>query len=351
MRIWWLALTVVVASAACAACGDDEDIPDFGPAPVRSPHATGGPADAATSLNPRLLRRFRPLPEPPAGTDAVVALGKQLFYDPRLSKHGDVACNTCHPLAEFGADHATTSRGNEGQRGPRNAPTVLNAGLQAAQFWDGRAASLTEQVRGPLFNPVEMALAGPDQLVAALAKAGYRPVFAAAFPGDRDAMSFDHAALALASFERTLLTPARWDQFLDGDAGALTAPEIAGAKLFADIGCVQCHTGTLVGGSMFQKVGVAEVWPDQDDQGRYQVTHLDADRMVFKVPSLRNVTRTAPYFHDGRAKELPDAIRMMGRYQVGVELTDDEIVSIARWLATLESPLPATVTTPPALPR
>jgi cytochrome c peroxidase len=348
VRSTYLALGLAVAAlAAFAGCGDEEDIPDFGPPPAHTAHT----APAANTLNPRLLRRFQPLPEPPVSNPLVVELGKQLFYEPRLSRHGDVSCNTCHPLSEFGVDHAPTSRGNEGQLGARNTPTVLNAGLQVAQFWDGRATSLTDQVTGPLYNSVEMGLAGPDQVVTVLGKAGYRASFAAAFPDDREPLTFDRFAFALASFERTLLTPSRWDRYLAGDTSALTPDEVAGAKLFADTGCVQCHTGTLVGGAMFQHVGVAEPWPNQADQGRYDVTRLDTDRMVFKVPSLRNVTRTAPYFHDGRAKELPDAIRMMGRYQVGVELTDDEIVSIARWLATLESPLPATVTTPPALPR
>jgi len=179
-----------------------------------------------------------------------------------------------------------------------------------------------------------MAMLSPPEVTAVLrAIPGYAPAFAAAFPAQ--VVDFDHAIRAIAAFERTLSTPGRWDRYLAGDATALTPGELDGLKVFADVGCVQCHTGELVGGSMFQKVGLIEPWPNQQDQGRFEVTHLAADRMVFKVPSLRNVAITAPYFHDGSVDDLPTAVREMGEHQLGVDLSDAEIASIVQWLGSL----------------
>lgn len=341
------AAVLAAAALLVAACkGDDDSDPDLDTLPARTTHA------ARVDINPRLLRRFRPLPPAPTEDLAVVELGKMLFFEPRLSRHGDVSCNGCHPLERFGCDGEARSIGTDGQRGKRNAPTVLNASLQIAQFWDGRASSLTEQLSGPMFDSTEMAMLGPDDLVATLTSIdGYRRAFAHAFPADSPAVSFDHVATAITAFERTLLTPSRWDRFLDGDTHALTPEELAGAKLFADVGCVSCHTGALVGGSMFQRAGMAIAWPNQTDQGRFDVTHEESDRMVFKVPTLRNVTRTGPYFHDASEATLPGAIRAMAKYQLGEDLSDAEVASIARWLATLESDLPPGARGAPVLPQ
>jgi cytochrome c peroxidase len=343
------------ALAVTVGCGTSEaKTPDLGapPAPATTP-PTAGPSD--TDLNPRLLRRFRPLREGVDPSDTVetgmVVLGKALFFDKRLSRAGDVSCNSCHPLDQSGADQRTTSTGDQGKTGTRNAPTVLNAAWHVAQFWDGRAADIEEQAKGPILNPAEMAMRGPDQVTAVLRSIpGYGPLFATAFPDDKGLISFDNAARAIGAFERTLATPSRWDEFLKGKHDALTPAEIEGIKLFADIGCVQCHTGELVGGSMFQKVGVASPWPNQKDQGRYAVTKQAADRMVFKVPSLRNVAETAPYFHDGSVKELGDAVRMMAVHQLGMELTDEETASIVTWLGSLTGTTPPEAQTPPELP-
>ena len=266
-----------------------------------------------------------------------IELGKQLFFDTRLSRRHDTACVTCHPLDRGGA--VPQPRG-------RNTPSVYNAARQVAQFWDGRASSLEEQAKGPLTSPDEMDLT-PAEVVATLrAVPGYVTAFARAFPGAP--LDFEHVTSALAAYERTLVTPSRWDRYLSGDRRALTPEELNGARVFADVGCVTCHTGELVGGSMFQRVGVHTPWPNQSDQGRYEVTHVAADRMMFKVPSLRNVTQTAPYFHDGSAGSLREAVRVMARHQLGFELEPIEVTAIVTWLGALTGELPDI--TPPALP-
>jgi cytochrome c peroxidase len=322
-----LPLVMMCALVGCGGPQDQDEI-ELGPAP-----AAPSPVVKAADVNPRLLRRFRPLRQAPPPSPTIV-LGKALFFDPRLSRHDDTSCNSCHALDHGGVDRRATSVGDEGHVGSRNAPTVYNAAWHVAQFWDGRAGDLEEQAKGPILNPNEMAMLSPVEVGERLrAVPEYVAMFAAAFPGEP--IDFDHVARAIAAFEQTLATPARWDRFLDGDTAALTAAEIDGLKLFADVGCIQCHTGELVGGSMFQKVGLVEPWPDQRDLGRYAVTHLEADRMVFKVPSLRNVAITAPYFHDGSVASLADAVRAMGHHQLGIELTDAEVSAITTWLGTL----------------
>jgi cytochrome c peroxidase len=330
-------MCMVVLVVACGETTTSE--PDLGPPPAPTS------SSAEPALNPRLVRRFRPLRQP-AGLDAAqVELGKTLFFDPRLSKHENTSCSSCHPLDRAGADARPTSIGTDGNPGRRNAPPIVNAARLVAQFWDGRASNLEEQAKSPLTNPDEMGMT-EGEVLARLRELGYAPIFERAFPGAP--MDMAHVARALAAFERTLVLPGRWDRYLEGERDALTAREIQGMKLFADIGCVQCHTGELVGGSMFQKVGVSEPWPNQKDLGRYEVTHQDADRMVFKVPSLRNITMTAPYFHDGSATTLQDAIRQMARYQLGTELTRSETASIIAWFGSLTSDIPRI--DPPTLP-
>lgn len=342
-------LGVVVVVAACGSAGGE--IPDFGTPPqqsVKKPAPSREP-----KLNPRLLRRFRAIEtvdETEASTVARIALGKQLFFDRRLSRDGDLSCSSCHALDRGGVDGRPTSIGAEGAHGKRNAPTVLNAANQASMFWDGRAADLEEQARGPLLAKGEMAN-DPTRVTRTLQSIpGYVQQFGVAFPDDKSPVDFGHAAKAIAAFEQTLVTPSRWDRYLGGDTKALEADELEGMKVFADVGCVQCHTGDLIGGRMFQRAGLVVPWPNQQDQGRYEVTHLASDRMVFKVPSLRNVTLTGPYFHDGSVADLDQAIRLMGTHQLGVELTDPEVKAIHRWLATLEGKLSPEVSRPPVLP-
>lgn len=258
-----------------------------------------------------------------------------------------MSCHSCHQLERGGADASPTSIGVDGKKGTRNAPTVYNAAWHVAQFWDGRERDVEDQAAIPILDPDEMAMRSRAHVTAVLRSIpGYQARFAAAFgPGTVD---FAHATRAIAAYERTLRTPARWDAYLGGDRTALTPAELEGLKVFSDIGCIQCHTGELLGGSMFKKVGIERPWPNQADPGRYRITHLDADRMVFKVPSLRNVTATAPYFHDGSVPDLATAVKMMARHQLGVELSDAEAASIVSWLGTLTGEPPSTVE--PVLP-
>jgi cytochrome c peroxidase len=326
----WRLIVVAALLSGGVGCGDAEGVPFLGPSPPPSP-ATIAHAD----LNPRMLRRFRSLRAPTIENSDQVALGKMLYFDPRLSRNHDISCNTCHPLDRHGTEDRATSIGSSGKPGKRNAPTVLNAATQIAQFWDGRAVDLETQAKSPILDANEMGMGEPHLVSLKLQRVpGYVAAFGRAFPGEP--INLDHVARAIAAFERTLVTPSRWDRFLEGDPNAISRNERNGLKLFADIGCVQCHTGELVGGSMFQKVGIVEAWPNQTDLGRYGVTHVETDQMVFKVPTLRNVTQTAPYFHDGSVAKLSTAIQMMGKYQLGVELTAEEVASIEVWLKALD---------------
>jgi cytochrome c peroxidase len=338
-------MRLVFLLCVMAACGD---------ASAREPQLELDPhpaeATPASRVNPRLLRRFKPL-QRTQDTDDAVELGKQLFFDPRLSSDGTVSCSSCHVLSQGGVDGKAVSVGVGGRRGRRNSPTVYNAVRQTSQFWDGRAPDLIAQARGPLLAHEEMAMGQPAQVTRVLRDIpGYAPRFASAFPDHPYAVDFEHAVEAIAAFETTLITPSRWDRFLDGDATALTFEEIEGLRVFGDLGCVQCHTGELVGGRMYQTVGAAVPWPNQRDQGRFEITNQPADRMLFKVPSLRNVRLTAPYFHDGSVADLGEAIRMMGLHQLGLEMNDREVAAITTWLDTLTGDPASRDIPPPALP-
>lgn len=270
-----------------------------------------------------------------------VALGRVLYFENRISKAHDVSCNTCHGLDKYGVDGTPTSTGNKGQKGGRNAPTVYNAALHVAQFWDGRAADVEAQAKGPVLNPIEMAAPNEEYVVTVLKSIpDYGPMFAAAFPGDPDPITYDHMATAIGAFERTLLTPSRFDAYVGGDDGALTDAEKAGLGTFVQSGCTACHAGALVGGKDYRKIGLVEAYATIDI-GRQEVTKDPNDAMVFKVPSLRNVEKTAPYFHDGSVADLPTAVRLMGKHQLGKQLTDEEVASIVTFLGALTGPLPA----------
>jgi cytochrome c peroxidase len=302
-------------------------------------------------LNPRLLRRFAPLPEAPEQSNSeLVRLGRILYFEPLLSRNGKISCNSCHPLDHYGTTRSRFSLGVDGKPGRRNAPTVYNAAGHFRQFWDGRAADLVGQAIGPLVNPAEMGMdaAGIKRVLEDIP--GYRNLFAQAFPKEAEPVNIQNVAIAVAQFERGLITPARWDRYLAGDTQALTPAEKEGAKLFANLGCMVCHTGAYVGGTMFEKLGVFVPWPNQSDHGRSDLTHNPADDMVFKVPSLRNVAQTAPYFHDGSVDSLDAAVRTMARHQLGVDLTEEEAVSIATWLGSLTGEIPREYITPPRLP-
>jgi len=300
---------------------------------------------------------FAPLPDAmPAPADnqttpAKVRLGKMLFFDPRLSKSDTISCNSCHDLATGGVDNLPTSMGHLAQFGPRNAPTVLNAGLQTAQFWDGRAATLEDQAKGPILNPVEMAMPDVPMVLSRLSTIpGYVDLFKQAFPGEKDPVNYDNVAKAIAAFERTLLTPSRFDQFLRGKSDALSPEEKQGLSLVMQKGCVACHNGVGAGGGMYQKFGLQGRYEYSDDKGRYNVTKKEEDMYFFKVPMWRNITRTAPYFHDGSVWDLKEAIRIMGRLQLGAELSDKEVDLIAAFLHSLEGQIPDEALKLPNLP-
>jgi cytochrome c peroxidase len=309
------------------------------------------PALAEQDLLSRAKQLFDPIPdEPPAlednpATPEKVELGKMLFFEPRLSASHTISCNSCHNLGLGGADGASTSVGHRWQVGGRNAPTVLNAGFNLAQFWDGRAKDLEEQAGGPIVNPIEMASneVGVVDLLKTIPT--YVKQFADAFPGDADPVSLHNAQKAIALFEATLITPnAPFDLFLKGNVDALSPQQKEGLALFMDKGCADCHNGMNIGGGMYAQLGSyikpgAEYLPPED-KGRYTVTKEAGDEYVYKVPTLRNIALTAPYFHTGKVWDLRKAVALMGAVQRGEQLTKDEVAKIAVFLESLTGDQP-----------
>lgn len=312
--------------------------------------ALGGAASADDELMAEAKALFKPLPSTiPAVknntiTEEKIALGKALFFDPRLSASGVFSCNSCHNLATGGDDNMPTSVGHGWQRGPRNSPTVLNAVLNEAQFWDGRAEDLKEQAKGPIQAGVEMANT-PETVVATLnSMPQYVAWFDAAFPGENPSVSFDNMARAIEAFEATLITPAPFDAYLNGDGDALSAEQKEGLRLFVDKGCASCHNGVNVGGHGYYPFGVVEQ-PGADilpanDKGRFAVTKTATDEYVFRSGPLRNIALTAPYFHSGEVWDLEQAVAIMGSSQLGEELADAEVRKITAFLHSLTGKAP-----------
>jgi cytochrome c peroxidase len=271
---------------------------------------------------------------------AQVELGKKLYFDPRLSKSGFISCNSCHNLSMGGTDNLPTSIGDKWQQGPINAPTVLNSSLNLAQFWDGRAKDLKEQAGGPIANPGEMGFTHSLAVGLLASIPQYVTEFKQVFGSDK--ITIDEVTQAIAEFEKTLVTPnSRFDRWLLGEKNAITADELTGYELFKNSGCVACHNGEAVGGSSFQKMGVVEPYQAKSTaEGLSAVTGKDADRFMFKVPTLRNVEMTYPYFHDGAAKTLTEAVDIMGRLQLGKKFTDKENAQIVAFLKTLTGDQP-----------
>lgn len=290
-------------------------------------------------------------------TPEKVALGKTLFYDTRLSLEGNISCNSCHNLSTYGVDNKPTSQGDNGGFGDRNSPTVYNAALHFVQFWDGRAADVEEQAGGPILNPVEMAIPDKDYLIKRLSKIeGYKPLFEAAFPGEKDPLTYDNIQKSIGAFERTLITPTRFDEYMAGKEDALTEDEKAGLDTFINAGCISCHMGSNLGGSMFQKFGVyGNYWEltgsEKIDEGKYAVTGQDYEKYMFKVPSLRNIEKTGPYFHDGSVTDLEEAIKIMAKLQLNKDLTDEEVTSIMTFLKTLTTEIDQEKITEPEMPQ
>lgn len=308
-------------------------------------------AVAADDLMVAAQARFKPIPrEPPSlpgnpATPAKVELGKMLYFDPRLSASHAISCNSCHNVGLGGVDAEETSIGHHWQRGGRNAPTVLNSVFNTAQFWDGRAKDLEAQAGGPMVNPIEMA--SPKEHVGEQLAAipGYVTAFKAAFPGIADPVSLANAQKAIAVFEATLITPnAPFDRYLNGETAALSSTQKEGLRVFMSKGCVACHNGINVGGGMYAPFGAVEK-PGADllpanDKGRFAVTKTATDEYVFKVPTLRNITLTAPYFHTGRSWDLRQAVAVMGTSQLGTELTSQEIDNVVAFLGSLTGEQP-----------
>ncbi len=287
-------------------------------------------------------RFFQPLPAQMPGsasdTPDRVALGEKLYHDTGLSINNTQSCNTCHRIdgGRPGTDNLKVSLGALKKPGTRNSPTVINAGFQFVQFWDGRAKDLKEQAKGPILNPVEMAMPDEKAVEERLRKLGYDDAFRKAFPDAQgDPVTFDNYAEAVAAFERTLISRCRFDRFLEGDENALNADEKRGLQKFIEVGCTTCHSGPIEGGQMFQKMGLVNAYTRSKDLGRFEQTHKPEDKMMFKVPMLRNCALTPPYFHDGSVNDLEQAVTEMAWLQLGKKLTPEEAKSIVSFLNSL----------------
>lgn len=330
---------LLLASTGCESKKEQPPPPTAAPAPKEAMKA------APVTIDRTLLNAFAALPETmnkgPV-TAEVIGLGKQLYFETRLSKNQDISCNSCHGLDTYGVDNKPTSTGHKGQLGTRNSPTVYNAALHVAQFWDGRAKDVEAQALGPILNPVEMAMKTEGDVLDVLRSIPeYVAAFKAAFPADKDPVTYPHVGTAIGAFERTLLTPSRFDKYLAGDDAALTDKERAGLAKFLDVGCNTCHAGAAVGGRDFKKLGQVKAWPTEiKDNGRFDTTKDPADKNVFKVPSLRNIEKTGPYFHDGSVKTLDEAVKLMAKHQLGKDLSDAEVENIVAFLDSLTGELP-----------
>ena len=305
-------------------------------------------------LMKRAQTLFKPIPESPPViegnplTPEKAELGKMLYFEPRLSASNLISCNTCHNLGAGGVDLQETSIGHAWQKGPRNAPTVLNSVFNIAQFWDGRAKDLAEQAKGPVQATVEMNNT-PGRAVATLkSMPAYTEQFKKSFPGEDDPVTFDNTVRAIEVYESTLLTPdSRFDKYIKGDGGALSAGEKEGVRLFIDKGCAGCHNGVNLGGNGYFPFGLVEKPADEirppGDKGRFKVTNTKSDEYVFKVPTLRDIELTAPYFHSGKVWDLNEAVSIMGTAQLGQKLTDDEVDKITMFLRTLTGTQPQVI--------
>lgn len=298
---------------------------------------TAGLAHAASAAD----EPIQPIAPAKVANAKLAELGKKLYFDTRLSKSGFISCNSCHNLSLGGTDNLKTSIGHNWNKGPINAPTVLNSSLNLAQFWDGRAKDLNAQAGGPIANPGEMASNHALAVEVLQSIPGYVAEFKTVFGSDK--VTIDEVTKAIAAFEETLVTPnSRFDKWLKGDKKALTPTEMAGYKLFKDSGCTACHNGPAVGGNSFQKMGVVAPYnATSPAEGRVAVTKDEADRFNFKVPTLRNVELTYPYFHDGEASTLTQAVDTMGRIQLGKTFSADENGKIVAFLKSLTGEQPS----------
>ncbi len=300
-------------------------------------------SEVAISTNIKLRDEpIQPIELAVVASPAIVEVGKKLYFDTRLSKSGALSCNSCHSLAMGGSDNLRTSIGHKWAEGPINSPTVLNSKYFLAQFWDGRAKNLMEQAGGPIQNPIEMASTHEHVLKVLNSIPAYKAEFKKAFNNDLDAITINQVTEAIAQFEETLVTPnSKFDLWLKGDDNVLSAQELNGYKLFKGTGCISCHNGVAVGGASFQKFGVFEKYTTLNlAEGRYAVTGNVEDKQKFKVPTLRNIELTYPYFHDGSVNTLSKAVQVMGKIQLNKNFTDAETADIVAFLKTLTGEQP-----------
>ena len=282
---------------------------------------------------------FEPLPESiidEAKKADLIALGRKLYFEKQLSKDGSMSCNTCHDLANFGVDNLATSPSFDGSAfGDRNSPTVYNSALHFVQFWDGRDETVEDQALGPILNPVEMAMPSEEEVMSRLKKMEeYNELFTKAFPKQEDPYVYKNIGIAIGAFERTLITRDRFDEYLKGNVFVLSAKERKGLKTFMEVGCTTCHSGPLLGADSFQMIGTIHPF-ETEDKGRYEATGDEFDKYFFKVPSLRNVAKTWPYFHDGKVETLEDAIKLMAHHQLDVQLDEKQVAEIKAFLESL----------------
>jgi cytochrome c peroxidase len=304
---------------------------------------------------------FGPLPQTMSSdqnpiTPAKVKLGKILFYELRISIDGTVSCAKCHPISLYAADGLNRARGNNCKENPRNAPTIFNAAAQISEHWIGNRTSVEDQAKQAVTGPPAFGMPSYESVEKILkGMKGYVTLFQEAFPGEEDPVNMDNFAKAVGAFERTLTTPAPIDDFMKGNAGALTALQKKGLKAFFDTGCMTCHFSPFVGGQMYQKFGVFEPYwkytkSEKIDEGRFAVTKNDADKYIFKVPVLRNVAMTPPYFHDGSIDRLEQAVWIMAKIQLGKELSKQQADEIATFLTSLTGRIPDDALIAPVLP-
>jgi cytochrome c peroxidase len=322
--------------------------------------ATTAPASVAAlatlpSFDPAVhTTPFAPLPEAVARPvlDDAVKLGQMLYFDVRLSRGHDVSCASCHDLARSGIDAETVSTGTKKRKGKRNTPTVLNAGGSFAQGWDARSTTIEDFIAPHVNDPAVMGM-DDQRVVDTLASIpAYAAAFKKAFPDENPTISSDTLGRAMGAYTKKLFTRSRWDKFLAGDKASMNDAELGGLAMFVEAGCITCHQGKYLGANQVQKLGIAKPWPSpgKDDPGRFEVTKQEGDRGMFKIPTLRNVAKTAPYLHDGSIATLEETTRLMSRHQIGRELSDAQIKAIVTFLGALEGDPPKELVTKPQLP-
>ena len=348
-------LTLGLATVVLTSCGNDSDSKKaVTKDPVSSSSKKWTKLKDDANIYFAILPTKAENPENPTSV-AKVELGQALYFDNRLSKDQTQSCNTCHDLNNYGVDSKPVSDGDDGKsKGTRNSPTTLNAAFHVSQFWDGRAKDVEEQAGMPVTNPVEMNIPSEKFLVKRLSKVPfYKEMFAAAYPDQKKPITYKNIRLAIASFERELITPSKFDKYLAGDDKALSNDEKEGLDTFIKQGCITCHSGALLGGNMMQKFPIIGKYEDYlsgtVDMGHYEETKKDMDKFMFKVPSLRNIAKTGPYFHNGGVADLSASVKIMGKSELNKDLTDAQVKSIVTFLESLTGELDAKYKNAPAV--